>query len=230
MQGQQDFDDMLSQYEKKFPFKVVYLDDDTPSAERVKGLFDDQPIDFMIAPSPEEADEILQRFEPDLVITDLRLGEQSTTGEAWIVNNINRLRNSKKILLTGFATEIQNRPRLREAGVDIISKGEPEEDQLWDKMRHAPREKAARLIKEAAAEIIDSHRTIGPGRLESLLTSPIKRLFLKWAAGFEDQKSEIIYFGPRAYSIKDLTSEVEQGTEVGTTMMEMFVEDLEDLI
>lgn len=227
----EDFENILTQFQRKYPFQVLYLEDDVRSAERVRGLFDDEPVEFLIAPSPEEADEILAKNNPDLVITDLRLGEQSVTGESWIVSNVDKLRDSKKIMLTGFATEIRDRMRLREVGVEIISKGEPEEDSLWEQMRQSPREKAARMIKEAADEIVLSRSgSEGLDNFEAALSAPMKRLFLKWAEGFDGRDSEILYLGRRVYSINDLVLEVEQGSDVGSTVMEMFIEDLEDLL
>lgn len=228
-------------------YRVLLLDDDdqwaksTEEVLRAKGV---GKVDR--SRSVADADAQIQRERYDAVIADVLLqevgpdhkGSDPTQGDEWLLRNKERLDTSYKVALTAYPGSIRDEGALRQEGIRVISKSEDEELDFYDELGERAQEKKRRII-DSVSELLK--RMLAEGQVEGSSPSEERPLltkesgvgervaaeaantFLEWvdSRGSKEQKS--IWIGQERYSLEDLASEVEKGSELGERLLSMFL-------
>lgn len=243
---EESFRRVLEDAGREVPYEVLFLEDDVKKAKKLADLYDKDPIRFQIAPTSDEADRVLNDSRPDLVIADVMLGDQSITGDVWLAERMDRLRDVRKVVLTGYMARIEDPQWLRQQGVEIISKGEPEEDMLWEHLPSVALTKPAIAIRKMTDEIVEKGSNMDMADREKIgnttgidgqdvdsrdvVHDSVLRLFQTWAMKLPADIPSVLFVGSRSLSANDMIREVNQRTEIGRWILDLFVEDLNEML
>jgi len=226
------FYQMLGEYAKTAPCHVLYLEDDRRAASNVKQLFEGEPVTFFHAGSAEEASAILQEYPIDFVVVDIRLGEGGMSGESWIVENEEVLRECTVVVLTGQISAIQDYKNLERIVSLIVRKGDPEQRQLWRKPAKMALRRAAEVFGREASALLGSSGYVSPrGRSDAavVIGEAAVGLFKKWVGKFKPDEIGL-FVGGTELTMSDLLGEVEEGTVRGQRLLRVFLEEMEDYL
>lgn len=234
---EKEFQELVARIAAEEPMDVLYLEDDIGSAQKVVDLYEDLPIRFRLARTPGEAERMLSEHQPDFVVTDIRLGEGVKTGAEWLEEHLQGLGGTEVVVLTGYVGDLKNPSSLREAGIRIISKGDVEEEELWNRMHRLPFQRAAERVRARIANIAsadgngeDSANSEEEEAMARRLRKRLAKVFDRWVSKFGAPAKEKIFIGGKMYTLEDLQGEVRRGSQVGEYFLDLFVEDIEDIM
>ena len=235
---QEHFNQLLNQVAAETPVDVLYLDDDLQVAENLTEIYEGTPVRLSLAHTPDEADRLVRERRPAVVITDQRLGEGVPDGAQWIQQYLGALKDTEFFILTAYAGDLKDPEALRRVGVHVISKGEVEEDELWQRIRALPLKRAALRLQTTFGEFAQAGEaavagwpgSIPPPGLSAPLNERFVRVFERWVDKFQNPEAERVLLADSVYSLLDLKDEVLRGSDIGDYFLDLFVQDIEALL
>lgn len=214
-------------------FRVLLLDDQWDWLKASRDFLVSQGIAHVdTVRTIEEANRFIAKTDYDGVIADVWLEgglssvEESKHGDEWLLREPGLAKTGHKAAMTGDLSLIAERDQLEASAIAVIKKGSQEELAYWRTLSVAAEEKRRQTLSAAASELQSLARPEASGYELGVSDAVMKAasdIFMSWTATLSDKTDETIWLGSRAYSPEQLAEEVRLGSEVGNSVMAMFV-------
>jgi ActR/RegA family two-component response regulator len=231
MDVDREFRNLVEKYSKEHPLDVMLLEDDRGSADLLARRYEGSSIDIRWAQDPKVATILVSHQMPDVVIADLMLGALDESGEDWVLRNLESLsRGTRVVILTGFDSSLRHRERLESRGVEILEKGSSKAGDFLEELEQLPAKKATNeILKRSRPHVASppSESAVSREVREELLKR-MSKMFVAWASQLEKGELPVFFAGEQGLSASRMIAEVNQQTELGLALLDLFVEELED--
>jgi DNA-binding response OmpR family regulator len=176
---------------------------------------------------PFEAARILEPNKYQMVIVDIGFNPPDIQGDDFLVQNRDLLRGTRAIALTGQRYRIKRWEEFEAMGVQVVTKGD-EISPLREATQQVFTDRKQRIqeqLEEIKSAVVRGHKPV-TGREFSIATVAMQELqneLLNQLRGMGNKDERTILYKGKKYSVNDLISEVEQGTEVGRAHVRMML-------
>jgi CheY-like chemotaxis protein len=207
------------------PVHALLVDDDEDWTEATKELLEGEGIGpIVFARSAEEASLKLKEREYQLVLVDRNLeqariwGRRPAQGDEWLLSSLPQIgTRSVAALVTAYPRQIRYREALERQGVKIVIKSSVEE--IKDLQGLAATARASHESRQRAER---------PGELSTSIGERVGKaaaqLFTEWLETRPNKDEKATWIGNRLLSFEDLANEIQAGTDLGSEVLEMFIE------
>src|ERR1700693_1574045 len=197
-------------------YRVLVVEDEVGKRSARKSVLEhggDVQVD--VAEDEAAAMRQLAANDYDAVLVDVNLGPRGKQqGDQWLLREAGHLKDAYKVVVTGYKYMIKDENALAQQKIPVLVKGDPEEEQLNDELRHRANEKRRLVTARMRAAAQPLGRAVAP---------EAAALFLDWLHSRKDQEAKDIWIGGRNLSLKELADEVSHETELGRRLLEMFL-------
>lgn len=236
----------LATIEVMFPqetlVRVLVVDDDDLFLESLQSFFSSNNYSVDLAHTPEEAAQLLEDNEYELVIADINFGDLSDVkGDKFILKNPKLFGRAKRVVVTGEWLNPERYEVLKKAGIIFLGK---EDEDFSTRLEEVAQEKAeertkaiVRIVEREVAPSIQRFTgaavavklaPVAPARPlpADVLKEELKQMFIEWLAAREDPDEPALAYGDGLYSAREMITQIEDETGVGLEHLRLLVGEI----
>jgi DNA-binding NtrC family response regulator len=209
-------DKELDRIESQDIMRVLVVEDDPNVRENTVRKLEERGCRVDAYATPREAAEMIEPYEHQLVIVDIRFAAPNISGDDFIYKNKDIFEEAKIVAFTGFDGDIVHRNIFDE----IFKKGQGINNRLFDYAEDTYHERQKHLAKEIKKRLVNNEE-------ESERTELLRARdeVLKVLKETKDKNEKILWYKGRDFSVNDLIVEIEdEESEVGRDHIRMMRE------
>lgn len=159
--------------------RVLILDDDPFFAATAREYLQSLGAQVTVASTVAQAQDLLDEEEYQVIVADMMFENSTMQGDQFILNNAEQLKNTHVLAVTGAAVNFRLREPLRERGVKLIEKGDPNFGAVLERSLKESVRAYAEKVKTAAEEMLRSRAEAPTAKAtEGRLTTRRLQVFL----------------------------------------------------
>lgn len=202
--------------------KLLLLDNDPTWINSTTEFFIDrdlsEEIEIESALNTKEANKLIKKTSYNIILVDLYLKER-TSGDEWILKNINKIDNALIYLISGreqITIDTSRLTELEKKGIDFLKKATPAEIELLK-----------RIVEFIRSDKEEETKIFAANNLGLEIANHAKDIFIKWLQKRKDQDLKNLHVGSTQLSIKELIDHVQKNTKIGRRFLKMFLNWME---